>query len=405
METKIWTSLEDIPAAAAVLRRGGLVAVPTETVYGLCANGLDGTAAERLYEVKGRPEGKPLSLMIAGAEDLDRYARDIHPAAYALAARFWPGPLTLVLPAREEIPPVIRAGGATVGLRCPDQPLTLALLKEAGIPLAGPSANPSGLPSPKTAGQVLGYFAGKIQGIIDGGPCGIGRESTVLDMSAPPFRVLRQGALGADAIGAALREGLTVVGITGGTGCGKTTALEVLAERGALVIDCDQVYHILLRGSQPMRQEIAARFGDVFAGGELDRKKLGAQVFTDKQALLDLNGIAHRYVREAVDRLLTDWAWQGGRLAAIDAIALLESGMDRYCTFTVGVTAPEEERVRRIVAREGVPESYARLRIAAQHPNEYFAGRCAYVLENNGTRDEFTAACRELFRGLLNHDS
>ncbi len=128
----------EIGEAAAILRGGGLVAVPTETVYGLACSGLDEQAVERVYEVKGRPAVKPLSLMVPGAEAIDRLCRDVPEAAYRLAERFWPGPLTIVLKARPEIPAIVRAGGATVGLRCPDHPLTLALLRETGLPFAAP---------------------------------------------------------------------------------------------------------------------------------------------------------------------------------------------------------------------------------------------------------------------------
>ena len=118
METRVYTEENDIPVAAASLRLGGLVAVPTETVYGLCANGLDAEAVAHLYEVKGRPEVKPLSLMVAGPAEIEKYAEHIPPAAFILAARFWPGPLTLVLEAKKDVvPSIVRAGKDTVGLR------------------------------------------------------------------------------------------------------------------------------------------------------------------------------------------------------------------------------------------------------------------------------------------------
>ena len=162
-----------------------------------------------------------------------------------LAKRFWPGPLTIVLPARQEIPKVVLAGGITVGLRCPDHPLTLELLRKCGLPLAAPSANPSGAPSPKTAAEVLGYFEGKIEAVIDGGACGIGLESTIIDLTHAPYRILRQGALPERDIAAALAENMHIIGLTGGTGTGKTTALNVLSEMGALCLACDEVYHEL----------------------------------------------------------------------------------------------------------------------------------------------------------------
>ena len=198
----------EIGEAAAILRGGGLVAVPTETVYGLACSGLDEQAVERVYEVKGRPAVKPLSLMVPGAEAIDRLCRDVPEAAYRLAERFWPGPLTIVLKARPEIPAIVRAGGATVGLRCPDHPLTLALLRETGLPFAAPSANPSGAPSPNTAGEVAAFFDGQIEAILDGGACTLGTESTILSLAQTPYRVLRRGALAESEIADALVDGI-----------------------------------------------------------------------------------------------------------------------------------------------------------------------------------------------------
>ena len=397
METHLFSSEQELSAAAELLRDGGLVAVPTETVYGLCVNGLDETAVAALYEVKGRPEVKPLSLMVDGSEALTRYAVDVPPAAHALARKFWPGPLTIVLKAKDIVPAIVRAGQATVGLRCPDHPLTLALLKQVQLPLAGPSANPSGQPSPKTAETVLAYFDGRIHAVIDGGPCGLGTESTLLDMSTVPYRILRQGALSEEAIDAALVDTLRIVGLTGGTGSGKTTVLRYLTDRGALGLDCDEIYHQLLLSCTPMLSELEACFPEAFIGGTLDRKRLGALVFADEDALAELNAITHRYVKAEVARRLRAFAREGGATAVIDAIALFESGLAEMCDITVGVTADREVRMRRIMAREGISEEYARSRIDAQRPDSYFTAHCGHVLTNNGTVEKLTQQCRALF--------
>ena len=399
MRTEIIT--DNIPRASEIIRHGGLAAVPTETVYGLAANGLDAAAVEKIYEVKGRPAIKPLSLMVPDAGAMEKYCTDVPAQAHMLAEKFWPGPLTIILKSKPVVPDIVRAGGGTVGLRCPDHAKTLALLRECGVPLAAPSANPSGKPSPRSAEAVMDYFAGAIDAVIDGGTCSMGVESTILDMSCIPYRILRQGALPAEDIGKALMDGLKVIGITGGTGCGKTTALDVLKDMGALVLDCDEVYHELTLTSVEMRAELTARFGDIYDGSALDRKKLGAVVFSDPGALADLNAITHKYVDMEINSRLTQWAMSGGTVAAVDAIALIGSGIDERCIATVGITAPTETRVQRLIAREGISEEYARLRISAQKPNEYFEKNCTLTINNDSTREAFAEKCRRAFSGLL----
>ena len=399
METKIFHGAAD--EAAEIIKTGGLVAVPTETVYGLAGNGLDEEAVKQIYEVKGRPQVKPLSLMVPGAEAMDRYCEDVPQGARLLAERFWPGPLTIVLKAKDFIPSIVLAGGDTVGLRCPDHPMTLELLKKAGVPFAAPSANPSGEESPKTAQKVWDYFSGKIEGIIDGGECGIGRESTIISMAQKPYRILRQGALAEKEIASALTEGLTILGITGGTGCGKTTALRTLEELGALIIDCDAVYHGLLIENKEMLAEIDSAFPGVVTGGVLDRKALGAVVFSDTEALARLNSITHSYVGREIDRLLESWAMSGGRLAAIDAIELFGGNLARRCKATFAVLADRDKRIERIMARDGITREYAALRADAQKPDSYFEEKCDYILKNNSTEEEFREKCRSKFLEVI----
>ncbi len=399
MNTKRYISCTD--ELVGIMRGGGLVAVPTETVYGLAGNGLDEKAVAEIYEVKGRPEVKPLSLMVHDAASMERYCENVPPQAYTLAKKFWPGPLTIVMKAKPCVPEIVRAGGETVGLRCPDHPLTLELLEKSGVPFAAPSANPSGEPSPKNADSVLKYFDGKIDAVLDGGECGIGCESTLIDLSRTPYRILRQGALPADEIADAFVDSMKIIGITGGTGCGKTTALNELERRGALLIDCDAVYHRMLETDRPMLDEIEKYFPGAVVDGKLDRKALGAVVFTDEEALRDLNIITHRHINLEIRRILREHAMNGGTLAAIDAIELFSSGLAKRCTATIGVIADREVRIDRIMRRDGISREYAMMRVNAQRPNEYFIQKCSHVLENNGSQEEFIEKCRKTFEEVL----
>ena len=187
-----------------------------------------------------------------------------------------------------------------------------------------------------------------------------------------------------------------IIGITGGTGCGKTTLLDVIRQQGGVVLDCDAIYHRLLREDLELTAAIEKRFPGTVTDGVLDRKKLGAIVFEDKQALEDLNKLTHSAVKTEVIRLLTPEP----QLAAIDAIGLFESGLDKLCKLTVAVTAPEEQRIIRLMQRDSIDRSYAQARIRAQRSNEDFASLCDRTLCNDGTREAFRQKCLAFLREL-----
>ena len=184
-----------VETAAAIIRRGGLVAIPTETVYGLGANGLDEQAVARIFEAKGRPQDNPLILHVAEPREMEKFCHSIPDSAYILAKTFWPGPLTMVLPARDIVPRRTTGGLNTVAVRCPDNHTTREIIRLSGVPIAAPSANLSGKPSTTTAEHVLHDHDGKIDAIVDGGPCRVGVESTIVDLTEERPRLLRPGGI------------------------------------------------------------------------------------------------------------------------------------------------------------------------------------------------------------------
>ena len=514
--------------AAEIIKNGDLVAIPTETVYGLGANGMDENAVLKIFEAKGRPQDNPLILHICGAEQMEQLCHDIPQAAYDLAERFWPGPLTIVLPAKDCIPKRTTGGLNTVAVRCPDCDVTREIIRLSGVPIAAPSANISGKPSTTTAEHVRHDHDGRIAAIVDGGPCQVGVESTIVDLTGNRPRLLRPGGIGPEELRevlgdiiidkavtesvdkdavvkapgmkyrhyapdcrvlivegdllaaeqyirkhfqpgnrvlcfqeeletfadfappaygrkddtdslmaglfAALRElddpaigtvfarcpqgsgkALAVqnrlgkaagfqsvnprnkhwiLGITGGTGCGKTTLLNTIRDMGGCVIDCDEVYHRLLARDHRLLSAIEARFPGTVEEGVLNRKKLGNIVFADENALLDLNKITHAAVKQAVLQAIPPFP----ALVAIDAIGLFEGGLAELCDLTVAVTAPVENRIQRLMQRDNISREYAEKRIRAQHSDAWFQEKCHHVLENDGEMDAFATKCVAFLR-------
>ena len=187
-----------------------------------------------------------------------------------------------------------------------------------------------------------------------------------------------------------------IIGITGGTGCGKTTLLDLIRDAGGMILDCDAIYHQLLISDKEMLSAIDQRFPGTVEDGILNRKKLGSIVFADENALLDLNRITHSAVRQEVLRRLE----ARPALAAIDAIGLFESGLAELCHVTVAVTAPLEQRIQRLMERDGISEDYARSRIAAQKSDAWFRSHCDVVLENAGDFQSYAAKCLDFLKHL-----
>lgn len=209
MKTIVLDPIADTTAvkrAADLLLSGEVVGMPTETVYGLAANALDETAVKKIFEAKGRPQDNPLIVHIADADALDQVSVNIPDAARRLAEAYWPGPLTMVLPRAACIPDTVTAGLSTVGVRLPAHPLARALIRQAGVPIAAPSANRSGRPSTTTSSHVLADMDGRIPAILEGGPCQVGVESTIVSLTGSRPRLLRPGGISLEQLRAVLGE-------------------------------------------------------------------------------------------------------------------------------------------------------------------------------------------------------
>lgn len=388
--------------AAELLLRGELVAIPTDTVYGLAAHPGIASAVRNVYEVKSRPLDKALLLLVSGIDAMEKYCHT-NPDAYRLAQAFWPGALTIVLPKKETVSDVVTSGKDTVGVRCPASDTAREIIALAGGALAAPSANISGWEAPTCAGDVLAQLDGAISAVVDGGECPVGEASTIVSLEGGKPQILREGTVTLRQIEQVLYEDKTVrIGITGPTGAGKSTAMSVLGERGALVLDCDKVYHELLENDKAMIKAITDRFPVCKKEDGIDRKALGTVVFSDSGALVELSAITDRYVNRKVDELEHEYVKAGGRLVVIDAIRVLEGELKNRCDAVVGIVASGEVRKRRIMAREGISEEYAQSRIDSQKEDSFYFEGCDTIIVNDfPDKASFMAHCRERFDTII----
>ena len=199
-----------------------------------------------------------------------------------------------------------------------------------------------------------------------------------------------------------MKKNMYIIGITGGTGAGKTSAMQALQSLGALALDCDEIYHGLLLSSDEMKAKLEERFDNVSTDGEIDRQKLSEIVWNDPTALHELNTITHGFVNDEIDRRIAAFKMQGGTVAAVDAIALIESGQSANCDVIVGVTAPPEERLSRIMQRDNLKREHAQMRLKAQQSESYYKENCDYILENvYDTKALFEEKCVEFFNELI----
>ncbi len=524
---KLQCSAEGISVAAEELKKGNVVAIPTETVYGLAANALNPQAVAKVFKAKGRPSDNPLIIHISKVEDLEKYAYP-NKIAYELAEKFWPGPLTVILPKKDCIPLEVTAGLETVAVRMPEHSVARDIISQSGLPLAAPSANISGKPSPTSAEHVWDDFCGNpyVSAVVDGGKCKCGVESTVISLCGEVPCLLRPGFITAEMLKEvipdlkiaeavlkelptsekALSPGLKhkhyapkartvcikglcenavkyvnkdgkkektvicfcgeedkfencrvipygkaddfeelaenlfdalrqadktdcekiyvripeineelvngvllavynrllraasftvidcdstakglVIGVTGQSGAGKGTLCGILSEKGFIHIDTDKVWHEIIDASA---SKLEAAFGKVTdENGKVDRKILGAKVFSSPENLNKLNSIAHKEIMNEVSVIMDENRAKGFFDFAIDGAALFEAGAKETCDFIITVVADRKTRLERVKKRDGIDELRAEQRFAGQKDESFYIENADFTLVNDNLND------------------
>ena len=516
MNTKFYEKCDEkeLLEAAEILKNGGLVAIPTETVYGLAANAYNGEAVSKVFEAKGRPTDNPMIVHISNIEEIYPLVTDFPEKARALAEAFWPGPLTMILPKSDLVPREVAPRLETVAVRMPSHPIARKIIELAGVPLAAPSANSSGSPSPTTAQHVIHDLDGKIDAIVDGGECDVGIESTVITLATDVPRLLRPGGitvaqlesvlghvdvdpaviseledgvapaspgmkykhyspkaevyivegslesfkflidsesqegdmalcfngeeddipieclsfgdendLGSQAhllfaqlrkfdelkakrvfVRAPVSDGVglgvynrllraaafkiikppVIYGLTGQTGAGKSTVANILSEKGYLVADGDVAARAVVEKGSPVLDELAKVFGaDILnENGELIRSELAKKAFSTEENRQKLNSITHPAVTKWSIDFIKENLNENHKGVVVDAAAIFDSDIQRYCSKMIVVVAPEEERLARILQRDDITRESAMLRIKAQKDEQYYKERADILVRN-----------------------
>lgn len=371
-----------IAHCAEIIRQGGLVVFPTETVYGIACRGDDETAIKSLYEAKERPLDKPLLAHLYDISQADEIAYLSH-REKKLIKRHAPGPLTVIARKKPCVPDIMTSGGDTVGLRFPSDQIGLEFMRACGCVLAATSANISGEAAGITGEQAAKELFGRVDAIIDTGKTKIGLPSTIVSLKNGA-KILREGAIDGETI---LRELSMpdVIGVCGRSGSGKSTFCSELQKRGYTVIDTDEVYHSLIAdGGSECTEALCTRFGDdILSGGIIDRSKLRQIVFADKKALDDLNAVSHRYVLSKVEKIIAEHV--GEEMIFVDIPLMFESGFDSRCDITVCIWADDAVCAERICARDSISPADAKKRLSKQGD---FRARCDIVIDNSGNTNE-----------------
>lgn len=302
---------EDIETAAQILQKGGLVGIPTETVYGLAANALDGAACAKIFAAKGRPADNPLIVHICDIKQLYTLVRTVPKEAERLASLYWPGPLTIILPKADCIPKEVSAGLDTVAVRFPSHPAAQAVIRESGLPLAAPSANLSGHPSPTTAQHVLHDLGGKIDAVLDGGPCAVGLESTVVTLACTPPRLLRPGGITLEQLRSALGEVILDPAVLNPLAAGATASSPGMKYKhyapkaNVILLDGPREKYLAYVNAHPENAAALCYTGDekdlvvpfVSYGGEQDPAEQARELFDALRKLDDL-GVSTVFARQ-----------------------------------------------------------------------------------------------------------
>lgn len=536
METKrLQSNPEGIAEAARLLRTGELVAVPTETVYGLAADAMNSDAVFSIFVAKGRPSDNPLIVHIADLKDWEPLVTHIPESAMKLAEAYWPGPLTIILPASDIVPKVVTGGLPTVAVRFPSHPVAQAVILHSGCPLAAPSANRSGSPSPTNAQRVFEDMDGRISAILDGGDSDVGVESTVVDLCHTPARLLRPGGITPEmleevlgpieidvAVTHALEQGavaaspgmkykhyapkaeitiikgsadnyirfvnnhkasgvgalcfdedlasltvpavsygsrndgltqaqrlfdslrqldemgietvyaacpnpvgiglavynrllraaafrieyaITVIGLTGPTGSGKSTVADLWREQGAYIIDADQLARKVTEPNSSCLSKLADAFSPAIlnADGTLNRSELAKRAFASPEQTQLLNEITHPAITALIREKIERAAEQGFKVAVLDAPLLYEAQADILCDTIVAVIAPDEVRMKRIMQRDAITLEQATQRMSAQKSNDFYCRDGVHVLDGGTDIESLRLQAKEFLQSFFSN--
>lgn len=401
MDTKIlYNNSKDLKIAADILKKGGVVAIPTETVYGLAVDALNPVAVEKIYRIKSRETKKALPVLIPNMSFMSRVAREVNSTATKLAKAFWPGPLTMILKKQTAVPDITTAGNDTIAVRFTSNLTIRRLMQKSNLVLTATSANISGEPNLITATEVKNKLFGAVDAIL----CEDIDEpqdkvSTLVDVTGNKLCVLREGIISKTAILKASNKNYPlIIGVTGPTGSGKSTAIKNIADdKGYCIIDADKIAKQIVEKNKPCLEKLTDEFGETILNQDfsLNRKALANFAFSSEESTNKLNAITHPYIIDTIRNNINKIDDRDKNVVIIDAPTLIQSGADALCDKIIAVTANEDDRLDRIVNRDSLNSKEAKLRIGAGLYIEQYKDNADFFIDTSNYTEKDTIAKME----------